>query len=233
MRLRWLALSLIAVFALTTVGPAHAQIPMLAQGMVMSTVASVNAANTTAETLLFQYPIPAALLASWTSTNAFGSAPLHLRLNGTIVTSGASPGATLGVNLTSASGVVASMVIINGAALQQDLGRGLVCGGSSAGLTGACPAPASIDVYLSPIATLTTQNCTDLRPCNQSIYMAGDAKFASLSSTSVATISTYNTASLAAANINQALTLNVVWRWAVAASVNSVNIYNGVLKLGH
>jgi hypothetical protein len=42
----------------------------------------------------------------------------------------------------------------------------------------------------------------------------------------------FNSASISQANINQAMTLNVLWRWGAAASGNSLNIYNGTLKLG-
>lgn len=233
---RWIALSLIAALALTTVGPARAQIPMLAQGLVMSTDASVNAANTTTETLLFQYPIPAALIASWTATNAaFGAAPLHLRLNGTLVTNsttglgGGVGAATLGVNL---GGANASLVLVNGALLPDNLGRGSACNGVSAGV-GACPAPLSIDVWFAPIATLTTQNCTDLRPCNQSLYMSGKFSTATATGTNYASDVTLNAVVLGTINVLQPQTLNVVWRWASAASNNSLNIYNGVLKLGY
>lgn len=242
-RIAWLLLALLFIDWSPGIPPfpdetqAQAQIPMLAQGLVMTTNASVNAANTTSEILLYQYQLPAALLASWTTTNtAFGSTPLHLRLNGTIQASGGAPVASLGVNLTplgsAQSSSVATLAIINGAAMQQDIGRGTACNGSANASPGACAAPFWIDVMLSPIATVTTQNCTDLRPCNASIYFAGQAQYASLSGTSAATLTSYNAASLAAVNINQPMVINVNWRWGVAASINSVNIYNGELKLG-
>src|SRR6266850_6383023 len=158
-----LALVLLAL----PLSPVRAQIPMIANGLVTATVASVNAANTTTEVLLFQYPIPAALIASWTSSNlAFGANPLHLRLNGGIRTLGTVAGvvATLGVNLGGAS---ATMVVVNGGALPGDLGSGTACAGVAQG-PGACQAPVALDVYISPIATVTTQNCTDLRPCQYS-----------------------------------------------------------------
>jgi hypothetical protein len=233
---RWLALSLIALVALTTVGPARAQIPMIANGIIHATVASVNVANTTTEQLLYQYPIPAALIASWTSSNiAFGAAPIHLHLQGGIRTIGTVAGnvANLGVNL---GGSLATFSVINAGVLPPDLGSGTACGGFAVGI-GACQAPVALDVYISPIATLTSQNCTDLRPCQYSLYMAARFVAASTAQSNVtqtwATETVFNVATLGTINVLQPQTLNVLWRWGAAASGNSLNIYNGVLKLGY
>src|SRR5262245_8521517 len=100
---RWIALALLVALAVT-IAPqsSQAQIPLISNGIIHATVASVNVANTTSEQLLYQYPIPAALIASWTSNNtAFGAVPLHLRLNGGIRTLGtvAGVGASVGVSL--------------------------------------------------------------------------------------------------------------------------------------
>src|SRR4029077_4947225 len=213
-----------------------AQIPMIANGLVTATNASVNAANTTTETLLFQYPIPAALIASWTATNqAFAAVPLHLRLNGTLVTNsttgvgGGVGAATLGVSLGGAS---ASLVIVNGALLPDNLGRGSACNGVSAGV-GPGPAPLAIGVWFAPIVTVTRQNCTDLRPCNQSIDMSGKFSTATSTGTNVASDVTLNAVVLGTINVLQPQTLNVLWRWASAASTNSLNIYNGSLLIGN
>jgi hypothetical protein len=216
MRLRWLALSLIALVALSSVGPARAQIPMIANGIIHATNASVNAANTTTETLLYQYPIPAALIASWTASNAaFASTPLHLVLNGTVQsTTGVTAHlGTLGVNLGSLT--TASFVIANGTAIE----------------TGGVSNAVHIDVWISPIATVTTQNCTDLRPCNVSVYMAGRMGYGTAGVTA-GTETVANGFVLGTAAMNQPLNLNVLWRWSGAASGNTLNIYNGVLKLG-
>lgn len=234
---RWIALALVAL-ALVTIAPpsSRAQIPMIAQGIIHATVASVNAANTTASTLLYQYSIPAALLASWTTNNtAFGTAPLHLRLNGLIRTAGTVGGVTgnsLAINLGGSS---ATMLVVNGNALPPDLGQGNQCGGTS--IANACFAPAALDVYISPIATLTSTSNVDLRPGQPSVVMI--ARFSVASTTQgqanyqFTTETTYNAATLASLNLNQsAFTLNVNWVWGAAASVNSLNIYNGVLKLG-
>jgi hypothetical protein len=221
---RWLALLLVTAVALAS-GEARAQIPMIANGIVHATNATVNAANTTTETLLYQYPIPAALIASWTSSNtAFAATPLHLRLNGSLVTNsttglgGGVGAATLGVNL---GGSLATMMVVNGL-LPDNLGRGPL---------GA--APVGIDVWISPIATVTTQNCTDLRPCNVSLYMSGKFTTASITGVNAATEITSNAVVLGTINVLQGQTLNVLWRWASAASSNSLNIYSGVLKLGY
>ena len=82
LRRRLLPLALLAlVLVALPLSPVRAQIPMIANGVITATNASVNVANTTSEQLLFQYPIPAALMASWTTTNAaFASTPLHLVL---------------------------------------------------------------------------------------------------------------------------------------------------------
>src|SRR5262245_50034209 len=232
---RWIAfLVIVAIVAL--VAPAsRAQIPMIANGVIHATVASVNVANTTSEQLLYQYPIPAALIASWTSSNiAFGAAPIHLRLNGGIRTVGTVGGvtATLGVNL---GGSTATMVVVNGNLLQSDLGSGTACSGAAMGI-GACQAPVALDVMISPIATVTSQNCTDLRPCAYTLFMTGRFVYASTSQTGLAgnnhgfaTENAYNVASLGTVNNLTGQTLNVFWRWGAAASGNSLNIYNGIL----
>jgi hypothetical protein len=236
---RWIALALVALLAVTLAPPSsRAQIPMLSQGMVMSTVASVNAANTTSETLLYQYPIPAALIASWTTNNtAFGAAPLHLRLTGLLRTAGGTglggnnAPATLGVNLGGAS---ATMTILNGATLPSDIGAGTSCGSGAAMGVGACYMPMAIDVVISPIATVTTQNCTDVRPCAYSLFMTGRFMTASFTAANAqATEYAVNVATLGTINTQTSQTLNVLWRWGSASSVNAVNIYNGVLKLGY
>ena len=234
---RWIALALVALAVVTIAPPSsRAQIPMIANGIIHATVASVNVANTTSEQLLYQYTIPAALLATWTTSNtAFGTAPLHLRLHGgirTLGTVGGITGNSLAVNLGGSS---ATMMVVNGAAIAPDLGSGNQCAGGTQ--PGACPAPVALDVYISPLATRTSQNCTDLRACNPSVYMA--ARFVTASTTlvggsnSFATENAYNAATLAVLNLNQSsFTLNVLYRWGSAASGNSLNIYNGVLKLG-
>lgn len=228
---RVIVLLLIGLLALS-VAPAAAQIPTPTHGIVHATVASVNAANTTAEILLYEYPIPAAYIASWTSANiAYGAAPLHLRLNGGIRTLGSSPTATLGINL---GGALATMVLVNGSSLPTDYGSGTACAGAAQG-PGACQAPVAIDIVISPIATLTTQNCTDLRPCQYSMFMSGKFVAATTTQTTAGTFATeanFNAATLATINNRQPATLKVLWRWGGAASGNSLNIYNGVLKLG-
>lgn len=235
---RWIALALVALAVLTIAPPSsRAQIPMIANGMVHATVASVNSANTTAETLLYQYQIPAALIATWTSSNrAFGSAPLHLRLNGGIRTAGTVAGVTGNSLAVSLGGSSATMLVVNGGALPPDLGQTTACGGAAVGI-GACQAPVALDVMISPIATVTTQNCTDLRPCSLTVYVAGRFVVASttqaVANYQFGTETSYNAATIATLNLNQtSQTLNVLWRWGAAASNNSLNIYNGVLKLG-
>jgi hypothetical protein len=247
-RLKMTALAIVALMAMDasnfwpmddlTHGQARAQIPIIANGLVNATIASVNAANTTTETLLYQYPIPAALIASWTAlNNAFGAPPLHLRLNGLMRTAGGTglggnnAPATLGVNL---GGSAATMTILNGLTLPSDLGSGTSCGSGAAMGVGACYAPVAIDVLFSPIATVTTQNCTDLRPCSYSVYMSGRFMTASIAANnnSLATELTVNTATLGTVNVLTSQTLNVLWRWGSAASVNTLNIYNGSLTIG-
>jgi hypothetical protein len=237
---RWIALALV-VAALVAIAPpaSHAQIPMIANGIIHATSASVNAANSTAEILLYQYPIPAALWASWTTNNqAFASVPIHLRLNGgikTVGTVGGITGNSLAVNLTSQTGVqIATMVIMNGATIPADLGGG-ACGGATQA-PNACQAPITVDVVVNPIATLTTQNATDLRPQVFQAFLTGRVAVASTTqgvvSNTLATENAYNATTFSQANNNQTAVLNVVWRWGSAASGNSLNIYNGVLKLG-
>lgn len=214
---RWIALALIAALAVTTAPPSsRAQIPMIANGIVMSTVASVNIANTTTEQLMYQYPIPAALLASWTTTNrAFGSAPLHLVLMGTVQSTGAGA-LTVGVNLQSST-TTASMLAANGAILN----------------TAAAGGPMQLDFWVSPIATLTTTNCTDLKPCTPGLYMRTRLSFQGIAVGATEVVLNGLSLPSAAGITNQATTLNVLGRWSAAASGNTLNIYNGVLKLGY
>jgi hypothetical protein len=191
------------------IGQARAQIPVIAQGIITATNASVNAANTTSEQLLFQYALPGALMASWTTSNtAFASVPLHLKLNGTVVSTGAGAG-TIGVNLGSA---LATVSVSN-----------------SGYFTPAAGGPIRIDAWISPIATVTTQNCTDLRPCNVSVYMAVrvESAFNNATGTQV-----QSGVALGTLPINVPVTLNVLHRWSAAASANSLNIYNGTLVVG-
>ena len=56
---------------------------MIAQGIIHATVASVNAANTTASTLLYQYSIPAALLAGCVFVLSPAFVRSELKLNST------------------------------------------------------------------------------------------------------------------------------------------------------
>jgi hypothetical protein len=49
---------------------------------------------------------------------------------------------------------------------------------------------------------------------------------------SLATELTVNTATLGTVNVLTSQTLNVLWRWGSAASVNTLNIYNGSLTIG-
>ena len=245
-RRRWIALALLVAIAVT-IAPqsSRAQIPMIAQGIIHATVASVNVANTTALTLLYQYPIPAALLATWTTNNtAFGAAPLHLRLNGTIRTLGTVGGPTNN-NLTVTLGStapIASMMVVNGGILPPDLGAGNNCAGIA--VANACFAPFTLDVMISPIATLTSTSDVDLRGASgggkPSVYMTARLSVASTTLgqnpafIGATTETTYNAATLAAVNLSGATSfpLNVNFQWGTAASGNSLNIYNGVLKLG-
>jgi hypothetical protein len=238
-RLKIAALAILALMAMDasnfwpmddyTHGQARAQIPIIANGLVVATDASVSATNTTGEVLLFQYPIPAAFIASWTATNnAFGAPPMHLRLNGMIYTSSTAPTATLGVNLGGAS---ATMTVVNGATLQASLGgSGQPSGGNQNLLS-----PVALDVWFNPIATLTTTSCAGLGPCQYSLAMAGRFSTASITAqntANLATESTYNAATLGTINVLTGQTLGVFWRWGAASAQNSLNIYSGTLTLG-
>ena len=218
MRLRrhLLPLALLALVLIALPFTAGAQIPMIANGIVTATNASVNSANTTAETLLFQYTLPAAMLASWTTSNAaFASVPLHLKLNGYIQSTTTGAG-TLGVNLggSTATMLVANAMIIN---------------------SGNTVNPWHLDVWISPIATLTTTSCTDvIGSCNRSIYMSGRMAYGkqSGSSETLASESVSNGLVLGTTAMNQPQTLTVLWRWSAAASANTLNIMNGTLVVG-
>lgn len=235
---RWIALALVALLAVTFSPPSsRAQIPMIANGLVHATNASVSAANTTGEVLLYQYQLPAALIASWSQRNSLmpngAATPLHLSLNGTITTNsttglgGGVGAATLGVGL----GTGASMALVNGALLPSNLG------GTSCGFN-ACAEPVAIDLWFSPIATGTTStggqiNCAGFQPCQYSLFMSGRFRWSSRTTTNFSSESAINFATLGTINVLQPQTLNVLWRWASASNQNSLNIYNGVLKLGY
>ena len=215
LRRRLLPLALLAlVLVALPLSPVRAQIPMIANGVITATNASVNVANTTSEQLLFQYPIPAALMASWTTTNAaFASTPLHLVLNGTILSTGAGAG-SFGINLGSS---LATLSISN---------QGF--------FTPTTAGPLRVEVWAAPIATVTTQNCTDLRPCNVSVYLSAQVTSAFQTTTGLVASSTIiNGVTLGTLGMNVPATLNVLYRWSAAASGNSLNIYNGTLLLGN
>jgi VanZ family protein len=67
MKTRWIAIAILVALAVSFAplsSRAQSTIPMISHGIINATVASVNAANTTAEILLYEFTVPASFLAS-------------------------------------------------------------------------------------------------------------------------------------------------------------------------
>jgi len=224
---RFLALTLALV--LMTLAPASAQppiAPIVANGVIVSTTASIGVVNTIQAQTLWAGLIPPGLLATPPAANVAavisgvgggqiqgfttGPAPLHLSLTGSVQT-GSSGTMQLGVNYGGGASGSATVSLING-----------FSPAASAG-----PAPFRVDCWLIPVATASA---TAAAP--QSLVLSCRAELVSATPTQPNIFNangfTSTTFNLASPNV-----MNVTWQWGAAGAGNEIKIYGSTLTIGY
>jgi len=224
--MRRMLLVLLAVAVLAAPFAAFAQtFSVPGNPTVLWSNASITDVNSASEVSMFQYVVPAALIA--TSTNVTGTVtgtnylsnansqawqmnapqPLHFRAIGT-VGGGQVSTLMLGVNL---GGSTATVNLNN-----------ITTGGLGAGLQ-----PARLDVYVIPIATTTATPTST----NNSVFLVARFEYGGMTAAGgTATVVTSNT--IAALNVASPAQLNVVSRWQSAVSSSTLNFNNRILRIG-
>lgn len=191
-------------------------------GTLMYSDASITAVNTSNEVSLYQYLVPAAFVATATSVGAVASqyytgststgvttpvlfntpAPLHLRMLG-LLAGAAGTSVNLGVNFGAATVTLNNTII------------GTIAGPGT---------PARLDVYLIPIAS------SSATPTSSNMQTALTAVFRYQNSTGTETV--VNSTNIATVATASPTVLNVVGRWAAAASGSSLTFFNRMLRVG-
>lgn len=222
-----LALLVVAgVFA----GPAAAQPPFTfglnAQGIIQYSTASVSVVNSTTASALWSSTVSGALTATsananWTPSSVATPPPLHLVLQGQLTTNigtGAVGNINMGVNYGGGVTGVASLALINGIALPNNMNS----------------APWTLDVWFSPVATATNGNTPGAGSCyfwlNAELRIASNTASNGLSAPLFFANSVCGTTG--GAFLASAEQLNVLMNWASASATNSFNVYRGVLMYG-
>ena len=228
-----LALVLVAALAAPLGAQPQSFAPVPASGVVLYSGASISAVNTASEVSMFQYVVPAALIASATSVGALGTpvytgttssglstvplstvpAPLHLQMYG-FLNAAAGTSVNLGINFGTIGGGTQAAGTQGAATLT--LNNNIVGAATF-------PLPVYMDVWVQPIATTTaTPNAI-----NTAMMIA---RFQYLNASG--TLTTTNAATIAMVNIASPSQLNVVARWAAAAVSSNLSFLSRVLSIG-
>ena len=214
---RLIALALVVL--LLTPASAWAQVTIIGPGGVVHfTAASVTSENSSVAKKMYEFVVPAALVATSSQITRTGtqstlnvvaaSVPLHLTCQGRI-SAASSPNAYFGANF---GGANATVTMLNGPVA-----------------TNATMAimPVTVDVWVSPVATATTGVSTFIQA--RMAYV----QFPSTTGLSAASETVWNANTLGTINLASANTLNVVWQWGTAATGNALTFYKCVLVQGH
>ena len=225
--MRALRVLLLVVLLLVFPASAWAQLPRLVGpgGILHYDTASVSYYNSTSEMPLYSVSIPGAYAATAPAINTTTlwstTAPLHLKMLGTVNTGAGNPVLSVGVNF---GGSNATLALLNSAVLPGHMGI----------------LPMQIDVWLSPIASYSATNMA-----NNNLTVFVKARFMHQASATVvnpdngrglgggATQVEYNATVLGITRLASPVTLNVLARWTAASGLNSMAIYQRILKQGN
>ena len=207
--------------------------PVPASGLIMSSGASVTAVNSASEVSMYQYTVPAALIASATSVGAVGTpiytgasasglstvplttvpAPLHFQAEGALA-GAAGTTVNLGINFGT---------ITSGTQAAGTQGLATVVLNNNIAVANTFPTPVYVDVWIQPIATTSaTPNAIN------TVFMVARMQFLNASGT----LTTTNQATIAAINLASPTQLNVVARWAAASSNSTLTLFSRILAIG-
>ena len=225
--MRALRVLLLVGLCLILPAAAWAQLPRIIGpgGILEYNTASVSLYNTTAEGILYNTSIPGAYAATAPAINTTTlwstSAPLHLKMLGTVNTSAGNPVLSVGVNF---GGSGATLTLLNSVLMP----------GNMANL------PLQLDVWLSPIASFSATNITGN---NVTVFLTARLTHQATGtiinpdsgrySTPGATQVTFNASVLGTTRLASPVALNVLARWTVANGLNSIAIYQRILKQGN
>jgi len=225
--MRALRVLLLVGLCLSLPAAAWAQLPRLVGpgGVLEYNTASVSLYNTTAEGILYNTSIPGAYVATAPAINTTTlwstTAPLQLKMLGTINTSAGNPVLSVGVNFGGSS---ATLALLNNVLMP----------GNMANL------PLALEVWLSPIASFSATNITGN---NATVFLTARLRHQATGtiinpdsgrySTPGATQVTFNASVLGTTRLASPVTLNVFARWQTANGLNAIAIYQRILKIGN
>ena len=221
-------LCLLALLALPVAAWAQPLPPLVGPGGILQYLtASVSLYNTTAEGILYNTSIPGARVATAPAINTTTlwstTAPLHLKMLGTINTGAGNPVLSVGVNFGGSS---ATLALLNSVLMPGHIGN----------------LPLQLDVWLSPIASFAATNITgnnvtvflSARLSHQATATIINPSFGSgQSAIAGATQITFNSSVLGTTQLASPVALNVFARWQAASGLNSLAIYQRILKIGN
>lgn len=205
--------------------------PIPASGLILYSGASITAVNTTNEVSMFQFLVPAGLIATAVSVGAVGSpiytgtsasglstvpltttpAPIHFHAEGAIA-GAAGTTVNLGINFGSLTPAIDLSPILATLVLNNNLVS-----------SNTLYTPAFMDVWLQPIATTSaTPNAVN------TAYFTARFSWVNASGT----LTTTNAATVTNINLASPAQLNIVARWAAAATGSSLIFFSRTLAIG-